>query len=153
MIIRKLTGLLRFRLSAIFVLMAVAALLFHFVVEPEVRRTNTFSALHEMNAVQPPIITMFSGGPPNYDPILEPKWFANRQLIARLLGMSPVPWHGNSRIDFLADKAMIFDLASSCEDLGLFVIREYKYAEQQARYSKNYEQHGLIFPLLSDRFP
>ena len=132
------TKLLRLRLSTIFLLVSIAALVVRFVVEPEIRRTETFATLHEKNAIHAPIVTMFSGGPPNYDPMPEPAWFTTRQRVAKLFGITTIPWHGNCRLEFIADKNVVFELASSCDDLGLFVNREYDYAELQAEYARNY---------------
>jgi hypothetical protein len=117
------TCLLRFSLPSIFLVVLLSALVVCWVVEPEIRRTETFDILWAQNAIQAPIVTLFEIPRPYNEPIPEPTWFSNRQRIAKILGVQTTPWHGECNWGYSSHETDIIRLASSCEEYAIWHAR------------------------------
>ena len=115
----------RFSIRFCFCLVAAASFLAHFVVEPEIRRRNTFNTLRENGVIGAPLVTMFGGRAPGvYDPVAVPGWFSARQKIANALFVKTEPWWENCTLYFDSNDAFLVELLESCDDLALYMGRE-----------------------------
>jgi len=103
----------------------LAAIAVRFVVQPELHRKHAFEVLEKSDSIQPPMFTMFGGrNKGDFDPVVEPAWFATRQHMARMLFIETVPWHEDCALMIVANNESAIRLARSCADLKAFATEE-----------------------------
>lgn len=123
--------LCQFRIRTLLVAVFVAALFARCVLVPEIQRTATFERLETEDIhIGAPWVTLFSGGPPNQDPMPKPYWFGTRQKLASLCGIKTIPWRSEGTLDFPFEKIRHWkSFVDSQEDLANLLLTSRKYVE------------------------
>lgn len=119
----------KFRIRTLLAAVFIAALFAKFVVVPEIQRTKAFENLEAEGAgIGPPWVNMFSGGPPNREPVPEPYWFGLRQNLASLCGVRTIPWCSDGTLDIPNDKIDQWkNLVRTQSDLAGMLVTTRKY--------------------------
>jgi hypothetical protein len=91
---------IRFGLRTLLAATCLVALLFNFIIAPDIKRTSTFKQLEQGGVIiYAPMVVMFGGLQPIPHVTPKPTWFAMRQWINNRIGIETVPWHSGEELE------------------------------------------------------